>query len=140
MAAAAGGSQLPWRGRGKRRSAGIRGGSNELSAFPSGGWLRGRFVGGKTQGRLGRGGGDSRSHSIPHCARLFSLPSGCRYSQSASCFQHQLPWRDGEGVHLCASSIPFLPLEIKVHVNLRAEREAVDRLNFCVSLSVSCWC
>ena len=45
------------------------------------------------------------------------------------------PGRDGEGVHLCAPSIPFLPLGIKVHVNLRAERGAVDRLRFCVSLS-----
>ena len=106
-----------------------------VSLSESGGWLRGRFVGGKTQGRVGRGGGDSRSHSIQHSARLFSVPSGCRYSQSASCFQHQLPWGDGKGVHLCAPSIPFLPLGIKVHVNLRAERGAVDRLSFCVSLS-----
>ena len=45
MAAAAGGSQLPWRGRGKRRSAGNRGGSNELSAFP-----RARAVAGSGEG------------------------------------------------------------------------------------------
>ena len=78
-----------------------------VSLSESSGWLRGRFVGGKTQGRLERGGGDSRSPSIQHsvvylvCLLAADAPSLHLVSGISR------PEGTGRWVHLCAPSVPF---------------------------------